>query len=45
MKNNIIENYQSVESSSKKNNNELSFCYDGDYDHSLAAGGYLHQIF
>ena len=45
MKNNIIENYQSVEFSSKKNKNDLSFCYDGDYDHLLAAGGYLHQIF
>jgi len=45
MKNNIVTKYESVKLSSIKNKNELSFCYDGDYDQILAAGGYLHQIF
>ena len=46
MQSNICSNnYQPVEISSIKNEDNLSFCYDGDYDPLLAAGGYLHQLF
>ncbi len=45
MKNNILNNYQSLEQSSINEKNQLSFCYEGNYEPLLAASGYLHQIF
>jgi non-ribosomal peptide synthetase-like protein len=41
----ISKNYHQVEISAHKNEIGLAFCYDGDYDPSLAAPGYLHQLF
>ena len=41
----ISKNYQPIEISAITSENGLAFCYDGDYDLLLAAGGYLHQLF
>lgn len=41
----IIKDYQPDEISPIKNEDGSAFCYDGDYDPSLAASGYLHQLF
>jgi non-ribosomal peptide synthetase-like protein len=41
----ISKNYQPVEISAVRKENSPFFCYDGEYDPALAAGGCLHHLF
>jgi non-ribosomal peptide synthetase-like protein len=41
----ISKNYQPDETSAVRKENSPLFCYDGEYDPSLAKGGCLHQLF
>ena len=41
----ISKNYRPIKISAVKNEDSLTFCYDGEFDPLLASGGFLHQLF